>query len=339
MTLPILEKTWVHTVGDLSPTPSTNIQVMAAGSGDETNKAVFLAIVTTLLSLSGTAKAHCYGSSNGVAFDAAGTPATSRLVALSDIVPHDPASPHTWIVLDFGDGSTPGFQILFDLDKTWNSYFRDGVRISISPSGAFTGGDASNAPTATDEILLLSHDSYWTANYADSNARVSIGAADDRSGYYIVAFFGGTLQVSGYIGKPKNPVTSGWTNQWLFNWVAGPTGFRLGAFNFAARIGAGTTAIPLCPTGECFFSAGDGTRYTIPGNFTPDDQTGEYPLGPIGLYSPTTGKRGRKGAIFDIYWGIGANVSGDTYPNDGSKQMVQFGDMVFPWDGSNVETI
>lgn len=337
MTLPALEKTWIHTTGDLVPTPSTNVQVVAGGSAEATNRKVLLAIVKGLLGLSGGAKFVCMGSSNGTTTDAAGTPATSKWITAADLVSNNPGSAHSWIVLAYGDGSGPSIQLLVDLDTLYHSDLRNGVRISISPSAGFTGGDNSNAPTATDETLIFSGGTSWNDNSADVNHRVNVAGTDDRSGVFVSTFAGGALRTFLYLGKAKNPVTTGWTNQWIFWAGYGTTGVSLGGFNIATKIG--TTATALFPTGECYFSAGDGTRYTIPGYFTPDDQTGEYPLGPIGLYCSTAGKRGRKGAIFDLFWGLGSNASGDTYPNDGSKQMVQFGHLVLPWDGSNVETV
>lgn len=337
MTLPALEKTWVHTTGDLSPVPSTNLQVLAQGSIDATNRAVLLAIVSALLTMSGGAKFVCMGSSNGTTADAAGSVSTSKWTAVADLVSRDAGGLHSWIVLAYGDGSAAAPQILLDLDKTWHDSFRDGVRIVISPSGAFTGGDASNAPTATDAVLVYSHDSRWNQLGADRNHRVNVGATDDRSGVFVVTMSDGAIQTGFYLGTAKNPVSTGWAQPWLWWLTSGVDCFKLATFNLTTKLGG--DVIPLYPTGECYFPAGDGTRYTIPLHFNTDDQSGEYPLGPIGLYSPTAGKRGRKGSIFDLFWGLSTNGLGDTYPGDDSRTRAQFGHLVFPWDGSSVETV
>lgn len=66
----------------------------------------------------------------------------------------------------------------------------------------------------------------------------------------------------------------------------------------------------------------------------PNDFDGNWPLTPIGVASLDAGQRGRHGELFDLWFGsVGAN-SGDTYPGDGTRQLVQFGHMVFPWDGT-----
>jgi hypothetical protein len=46
------------------------------------------------------------------------------------------------------------------------------------------------------------------------------------------------------------------------------------------------------------------------------------------------GQRGRHGEIADLLFGPSSASHGDTYPDDGSRQLVQFGHLVFPWDGS-----
>jgi len=68
-----------------------------------------------------------------------------------------------------------------------------------------------------------------------------------------------------------------------------------------------------------------------------DDDTLEWPIMPIGLLSTTGMHRGRKGALYDIWWGSTAAGSGNTYPEDGSNQFVQFGHLIFPWNGSTPE--
>jgi hypothetical protein len=64
-----------------------------------------------------------------------------------------------------------------------------------------------------------------------------------------------------------------------------------------------------------------------------DSQTSGWIMCPIGLFSETTGVVGRKGTLYDLWWGSVTRSTGDTYPSDGSYQFAQFGDMVFPWSG------
>ncbi len=69
-----------------------------------------------------------------------------------------------------------------------------------------------------------------------------------------------------------------------------------------------------------------------------NDLTGEYPLLPTGLYSNAAGSVGRHGYVQDLYWGSETflNDHGANYPDNGDREWVQFGSLVFPWDGSAI---
>lgn len=60
----------------------------------------------------------------------------------------------------------------------------------------------------------------------------------------------------------------------------------------------------------------------------------EYFLAPIGVAGTTTGKRGRHGRIVDLWEGNLSIPTGSTYPSGSSRQFAQFGNLVFPWNGS-----
>jgi hypothetical protein len=72
----------------------------------------------------------------------------------------------------------------------------------------------------------------------------------------------------------------------------------------------------------------------------------EWPFYPAGLACGTTGKRGRQGMLTDLWlggfgtwqwnaanlrWGV---LDGETYPADGTRKFVQFGNLIVPWTGS-----
>jgi hypothetical protein len=65
-----------------------------------------------------------------------------------------------------------------------------------------------------------------------------------------------------------------------------------------------------------------------------NDLDGGYPITSIGMYSNTVGKTGRHGQAEDIWWGSITPATGDSYPNDGSAQFMQIGNLVYPWDGT-----
>lgn len=74
--------------------------------------------------------------------------------------------------------------------------------------------------------------------------------------------------------------------------------------------------------------------------------TNNQPLYPLGLAAGDVGKRGRAGVLTDIWGGQGDGwavtdraarwgvLDGETYPSDGSRKLVQFGNLIVPWTGS-----
>jgi len=78
----------------------------------------------------------------------------------------------------------------------------------------------------------------------------------------------------------------------------------------------------------------------------PNDITGKWPIFPIGVACSSTGRRGRQGMMTDLWmgawavWNYGSGnprwgiLEGETYPDDGTRKFVQFGNMIMPWTGS-----
>jgi hypothetical protein len=66
-----------------------------------------------------------------------------------------------------------------------------------------------------------------------------------------------------------------------------------------------------------------------------DETDGGHYCYEIGLVSSTTGQRGPKGLLFDIWAGQNPPATtGDTYPTGGSRQFVMIGQLIHPWNGS-----
>ena len=94
--------------------------------------------------------------------------------------------------------------------------------------------------------------------------------------------------------------------------------------------GYGTSAMSLWMSTESFGSSlgAVGAKLVSANSFD-----SHWPLTPIGLASLDAGQVGRHGELFDLWFGSTAANHGDTYPGDATRQFVQFGDLVFPWDG------
>lgn len=65
------------------------------------------------------------------------------------------------------------------------------------------------------------------------------------------------------------------------------------------------------------------------------DLQGGYPACPIGLSRSSSGvHRGSMGRLRDFYWAPRQNYDLDTYPLDGSKEWVKWGQFMVPWNGT-----
>ncbi|CAB4196546.1 hypothetical protein UFOVP1290_66 [uncultured Caudovirales phage] len=332
MSTPTKEKTYTYNV---------NQSLTAAGSSLATNKQFLLAWVNSMI---GLANGYwiCMGSSDGVSYDAAdGTPYASRWTDASKLVWANSGTDHSWIVLQMGayNPLVGNVQILIDL----NIAAGDGAtgNLYMSSSGLFTGGTLTAAPTASDQVDVHPNNTYGTNSLGfpnDSNSVLHVISADDNTATYIINCVGSTTRLCWGIFKPKDAETTSWVNDWVafrsdryvIDYGTGENQFTY----FYAMAYINSTVSSLYLASESFFPPLDSNYYPIPLNAVVDDNSGEYPLSAIGLWSATRTTLGLKGIIPDLYFGLHTTSTGDTYPGDGSKQWAQFGDFVFPWDGS-----
>lgn len=322
MTLPILDKTYEFTrTGAIS---TVNQAFTASGTILTDCQAIMFALKRALINFT-TAPWTVVGSSNGVgSFSMAGT---DYWAAAANLIWASGATNHSWIVLkSAGIGLAGGLQMCIDL-HTSNPQTID---IVISPVAGFTGGSATARPTATDETILLTN-SAWKSG-SSVNGVLHVWHSTDDQVMNVVFFEANTATLWLHASAPKNPI-AGWTKPsvyWAVNTSVLNTSSHYGAANGHGVI-SGQVA---------FFMTGESVNNSlieVTMSF-PDDNTAEWPFGPMGLYSSSASNRGRKGQLFDMWWGSTTNVSGDNYPADASKQFTQFVHVIFPWNGTSALT-
>jgi len=81
-------------------------------------------------------------------------------------------------------------------------------------------------------------------------------------------------------------------------------------------------------TSEGYGSAALGENIIVP-----NELSGEWPLAPVGIAVNTPQYRGRMGMLPDIWWSSTALSAGHTFPNSTSRDFIQVGDLVLPWNG------
>lgn len=315
MALPSLSKTWQYSV---------NNTITATGTYSDTCRNAIFSIKNALVSF-GTLPWTVVSSSDG-----ADTTAASDLWATSaNIIGNTAGVNHSWIRLR-QTGIASNFELL--LDCTSAGLYAG--TLVISPGAGFvTGGTATNRPTATDEIVLIS-DTNWliTPGSNDQDIITNIMQSTDGQCTRILACSQNVVTTFWFFDKPNLPST-GWTKPSVSYAAVNATDTPVitNLSNATPALKAfGSTAFDITCTSEATNTTPLTTLLTSTNDF---DST--LPLFSIGIVSTTASHRGRHGSIFDMWYTLASpTVSGDTMPNDATRTFAVFGDVVFPWNGT-----
>ncbi len=333
MPMPILIKTWQHLYS--GATPTTNILVST--TTQTLRNQTVLHTIKEIMKGVALGAWTCVGSSDSVA---AGLDAVDRWAAPTNLVWSVGA--HSWIVLK-QTGIGPNFQLCFDLNTGVPGDLVDCV---ASPSAGFTGGTTSARPTATDEFSIRS--GAWT--YTSANDPIYLHGMVSTDGQCSRFFLCRANLVCGMMlfEVPRFPV-GGWSQPFM-GFVAGGGG-STNVPSYVAGLFDNINGWPVLNATSRGRANGGGFRLLwatravrsgIPFGYqvltVPHDITGEMSLGAIALYSDQALVRGRHGMLFDAWAGSSQLGMGETYPADLTRQLVQFRDLVVPWDGSVPKT-
>ena len=335
MTLPTLDKTggaaWQFIANGVS---SVNMSVGGSGTMLTDNKLTMYAIKAALKGFASTP----WSVSRSCGYTDKAAPPTRVWTAdatdnWTDYLCVDWAaagSNHAWIVLtQSGLGSA---QVLIDCNvANANSY---NCTIIFSPAGTFTGGSTTAAPTHTDGITLISAAAWGGSTAAYYTKGLHVMQSADGQCTRVILCMANVCSGLWIFEKAKNPIAA-----WTAPYFAGAVGSSASAevatytnWNDAAKCNTkyGATTVTNYMTSAFYGTATVGENITYP-----DDNSLEWPINSIGLASLTAAHRGgRKGEVFDLWWGSTAVQIGTTYPEDGTKQFAQFGHLIFPWNGS-----
>ena len=312
MALPTLVKSYLFTY--------LNQPVLATGVLNTTvNKTIF-AFTTAMKALSSnpwTEISSCDSTSVG----------TGKWVTYTNLIWSNGGA-HSWIVLKQAGANNA--QICIDLNGSTNA---NNVSVVYSPGAGFTGGSTTARPTATDQQVLLNQTSMFAG--ADANIVWHLLQSTDGQITRLLIMSGNIMY--GFMAIDV-PVIPGDLTMWTplnsavaLGYNAQPTYANLStAANTYCKINGVITALNW--TSECFGGSPLPTTMTFS-----DDNTADWPLWPIGLYSASPPNRGHKGNLTDIWWGASINTIGSNYPQVGggtSYQFAQFGGLVIPWNSS-----
>jgi hypothetical protein len=327
MALPSLDKTWQYNVNNLRGNTGDNL---------EDNRDILFMIKQSLIgetfggsSLGWTGTWTVQSSSPGDGTFGAG----DNWADVTDIVWANVGTNHSWIV--FRQAAT-GSEFCVDCRNSNDSY----ATIAWSHSAGFGVGSATNRPTATDEIELITN-AFWVGGLTTPfAARIHTMISTDGECTRVYAQIRNLTNLVWLFDLAKNPV-SGWVNPSIALARSGSSTIDMALYtswNEADNIYGyhGATAMTLYASME---GADDDPLVEQGFVASANDIDGSWPMLPAGLVSETAGARGRHGELFDFWFGSGYQVSGTTYPDDLSRQFAQFGNIIVPWNGSAPQVI
>lgn len=266
--------------------------------------------------------------------------AVDRLAAAANWIWDAAGTAHSWIVLT----SVAGAQICIDCTPLASTVQGPFLTVAYSPGKAFAGGSNINRPVAADEIILL-NGVQWCGTDSTTGAfnfvyhvmRSNDGAADR------VVIHNNKVPVGFWLldNVAQQPVV-GWATPRVCAVIGGlnlttpvTTYSKLWALAPAKAL-VGATTCNVYFTSDGWGGQGAGQRLTVA-----NDITSEWPMFSIAFASQTINGRGRltgqsptHRGCWDLWFGSITPGEGDTYPAGGSNEFVQFGHLIFPWDGS-----
>lgn len=323
MALPVLQKTWQFNVNQAAITAHNDL---------------LYKIKVAMVSF-GSNPWTVVGSSNSVTANS-----SDNWTSASSVVFQNNGAAHSWIILK-QVGIATNFQVLIVARRNPGGG-SDVMFVLYSPSAGFTGGTTTARPTATDEVPFDTDNASLptnSANLAVTAARLHAMQSTDGQCTRIFIYVNSIPQTMLLFDKPRNPVP-GWTIPHVAFYavqqyntgasVAQVTYAKLNDLANRTKSKVGTTQFDLFITSEGCITSMIGEQQ----NFVNDLDNNTYPILPMGLFSTTASARGRHGELFDLYWGATVIGEGDNYPDDATKQFVQFGDFVHPWNGTSIAT-
>lgn len=264
------------------------------------------------------------------------------------------SNPHSWLVMSNANLGGNGLHVLWN-HEGYNNNNGAAFDVYISEVGFGTangGTDGSNTvrPTATDEELILDGNTVgiggmWGSGSDTPSARDYVFHAmmsDDGECTRVFIYHNNSPLGCWIMDTVKNPVT-GYTEAHVvaFSQISDSNSARTPVYAMynegtarvhGIRTGIGMVDIHL--TTELFNNNPIGQQSNL--TRTPNQVNSEFIASAIGVASETSGFIGRHGQLFDIWWGPEEMKEGSMYPGDDTRQLVQFGDLIVPWDGSTL---
>jgi hypothetical protein len=331
MTLPVLDKTWQFNVNNVLRTTGTAL-------GD--NQKLLRAVKNAMIGF-GLGAWTVRGSSDAATF---GLDNVDRWTTDAKLVWANAGVNHSWIVLK-NTALGANVELCLDLRSTVPSRI-DAVMSfgSAFGAGGGSGGSLTARPTSTDEVVVNGGAAGgWDYHGLGANTTFDctwhvLHSTDGQATRIFYCRYTNVCAMWANFDKVKN-APGGWAVPAIGCLGSGDPLFSSLNDN-AYQVGRMSTGpMSLYCTSEGIFGC-----YLVPPSSTGamlgetdysyNDISNEWAITPVGVASQTPNARGRHGTLYDLGWGSIYRQPGDTWPNDNTRQFIQVGHLVVPWNGS-----
>lgn len=313
MTLPTLEKTWQFSVNNVAN---------ATGDWLTESKRLMFSIKNSLVNFA-SSPWTVVRSSNASTYGAA-----DYWLSYTNCVWGDGGSPRSWIVLAQAGLAGGTGQILISLRTDSGGGYPRYYSMYYSPAAGFTGGTTTSRPTATDEVTVVSADTWDDCTNTAARVAHVMQTTDGsctrvflcnqgacRGGFLIESL--GDSPASNHVVCMNLATHTAITCNTSARFVG-----RYSGVNFSAYLAMEAYASTRVVDSHSGYST----------TFSPS----KLPIEPLYVHSETTGALGYHGRLVDLFAGSSSTPTGTTYPRSpDSKLWAQFSRFVTPWDGSS----
>lgn len=257
-----------------------------------------------------------------------------RWSVFSDIVWNSVAGAGSWMVLH---NATAGLYWLINCENAASDSTTLDMWVSTD---AFVGGTTTTRPTAPSEFNMLAS-TFWGSNGTPIRFHVMVSA--DGLVTRVFTNYQTTAQGAWFIDTMLDAVTNVQGSTFAAAYAnASGNAASANLFTQTPRIVARKTGGPSIYG----VLTGEGSRYAsniqaaLPAvdRVMWNDIAGMNQLAAVGvsgtLASGSAVTRGHIGSMVDIWWGSDAIPSGQTFPDDYSRQLMSWGPFVIPWNGT-----
>ena len=321
MGLPTLQKTWNYDVNE--------IRDFAAATDIERARALLFYMKEQLVD---SGKWAVEASSDATSYKNVGDADPDLWIDKDDL--NRGSTTRSWCILY---NSTLGVSLCIDMQTSYD-YQCD---VYLVKGHYNADGLTTSKPTSANTEITYANTSSALGRDGGSTRVVlhSMWSTDGECFRFYAISNGTNPGVAAFILEKPSNAPDGWTNPIIFDWIGDsndetwPTLARwYTGLNIYAEVNG--SIHQMYATGEACADGNEPITQRADCNPSDLDTGGGYLLQPMGLYGKDPGIKGSNGRLTDIWWRPIEMAIFDTLPDDGTRQFIAVGKVIWPWNGS-----